>query len=103
MILTKTFIAKLNKNINSTIDSLDEEELTKIIKEASNAYYNKGESPISDEIFDIIKDRLIKLNPEYKEIGAPIVGKKELLPCYMGSLDKKIGRASCRERVYVLV
>ena len=88
MILTKAFIIKLNKNINSVIDSLDEDQLTKIIKEASKAYYNKGESPISDEIFDIVKDRLLKINPEYKEIGAPVEGKKELLPCYMGSLDK---------------
>ena len=91
MILTKAFIKKINKNISATLDILTEDELVQIIKESSIAYYNDGASPISDEIFDLVKDKLTELNPNnpaLKEVGAPVIEKKELLPCYMGSLDK---------------
>jgi NAD-dependent DNA ligase len=75
------------------INSFDENELADIIKEANKEYYNKNKSVISDEIYDVIVDKLKEINPEnpiLKTIGAPVdtKNKKVKLPYWMGSQDK---------------
>jgi DNA ligase (NAD+) len=66
--------------------------LAKIIKYASDKYYNTHVSIISDDLFDFIKDVLKERSPKHKvltQIGAPIQDKEKVkLPFHMGSLDK---------------
>ena len=90
----------------STLKSLSEKEISKILDHLANKYYN--ETPIvSDELFDVIKEYYeSEYNVKYK-IGAPIKsnkstksnetsiaisngknGNKVKLPYWMGSLDK---------------
>lgn len=91
MKITKKIFKEIQKNPLS-IDDLNEEDIANIIREASNYYYNKNESVLSDDLFDIIKEKLEKLypnNPVLKEIGAKIEEKlKVKLPYFLGSLDK---------------
>ncbi len=91
------FISKLNNkdnkfNLEKYVKDLSEKKLEKILREISKKYYNDGESLISDEIFDYIKDELKNKNQDNEflnEIGAPIDNKNKVeLPFYMGSLDK---------------
>jgi NAD-dependent DNA ligase len=68
-------------------------KLVDVLKKLSDYYYNTGESLISDEIYDILKDVLEERDPTNKylaEIGAPIVKSKDKvkLPYFMPSLDK---------------
>lgn len=70
---------------------LTKEELVALIKKANDFYYNKGEPFISDDLYDLAKDRLRQIdpkNPVIKDIGAPPQERKVALPFYMGSLDK---------------
>lgn len=82
------------KDLSSAIkmaQTLKENQLIKIIDICNNLYYNKGESPISDEIYDLLveKLKLIDNNAKpLKQVGAPVKGKKMLLPFWMGSMDK---------------
>jgi DNA ligase (NAD+) len=70
---------------------LDADELEEALKVASDAYYNSGQSLISDDIYDILSDRLKEINPKadfFKQTGAPVRGKKVRLPYWMGSMNK---------------
>jgi len=110
----KEVIELLKVDIESTLSSLGELELVKVLDYLSDKYYN--ENPIiSDELFDVIKEYYEKeLNKPYKKVGAPIKpsnkilkktkvnddneenknilngknGNKIKLPYWMGSLDK---------------
>jgi NAD-dependent DNA ligase len=66
--------------------------LAKVIKYASDKYYNTKQSILSDELFDFIRDILKERSPKNKvltQIGAPIQDKEKVkLPFHMGSLDK---------------
>jgi DNA ligase (NAD+) len=87
-------------DINKLIDDpqkytkkLSNDEIVDILETLSDAYYNTGESMVSDEIYDQIIDILKKRDPDNKyfsNVGAPIKGTKELvtLPFEMGSLSK---------------
>jgi NAD-dependent DNA ligase len=81
------------KNKPTIINSFSENDLVNIIKEANNQYYNKNKSVISDEIYDVIIDKIKTINPNnpiLKSVGAPIdtKNKKVKLPYWMGSQDK---------------
>lgn len=91
--LDKKTIELINKDPNDFANNLEIKDLVSILKKLSDAYYNTGESLISDAIFDILKDILEKKDPKnsfLKEVGAPIKGTKEMvvLPFPMGSLTK---------------
>lgn len=80
-----------SKNIWETIAKLTEQELEEVIRTSAESYYNTSISLISDEIYDILVDRLKNINPKstvLKKIGAPVRGKKVKLPYWMGSMDK---------------
>lgn len=70
----------------------DGDKLAKLLEKASAAYYNTGESLLSDDIFDMAKDHLTKIAPSHpflQQVGAPIAaGDKVTLPYWMGSMDK---------------
>jgi NAD-dependent DNA ligase len=89
---SKNTIQQINQEPGELIKNLTEDQLGNILKYLSHMYYNA--SPVvSDEIFDLLKEALKKRNskhPVLKEIGAPIVNKKEMvkLPYFMPSLDK---------------
>src|SRR5271166_7194820 len=87
------FIEKINKSksIWEIIPSLTIEDIEFILTKSSDNYYNTGEELIFDKNFDILLDLLKEKNPKSKflqSIGAPIKGKKVLLPFWMGSMDK---------------
>ena len=82
-------IEKIN---NGQIKALKSNELVAVLKYTSEVYYNEGKSIISDDLYDVIKEKLKKLSPknEYlKEIGAPEDKNVAIdLPYWTGSLDK---------------
>jgi NAD-dependent DNA ligase len=88
----KEVIELLKVDTDSTLKSLDEPEIKKIIEYLSGQYYNKNVSLVSDQLFDVIKEFYEKeFNKKIDKIGAPITsknGNKVKLPFWMGSLDK---------------
>ena len=94
--LTEKFLDNFDdKDFNLTTyidDNLDSKKLEKILRDLSKEYYNTGESLVSDEVYDLLKEKLEDLDPNnifLNEIGAPIDSKEKVkLPYSMGSLDK---------------
>lgn len=84
-------IKKILKDPVDYAQNIPIEVLEKTIRKLSYLYYNTPKSPVTDEVFDILKDTLEKRKPDssvLKEIGAPISKDKIKLPYPMGSLDK---------------
>jgi NAD-dependent DNA ligase len=80
------------KKAREIIPDLSVSELEEIIIKAAEAYYNSPEPILTDEIYDLLIDRLTTLKPNSKVLkytGAPIAkGKKVKLPYWLGSMDK---------------
>jgi DNA ligase (NAD+) len=90
--LKKNILKILNDPYNVSL-LLPINELTDVLIELSNVYYNTGKDIVSDEIFDILKDSLLTRDPNndfLKKIGAPINTNNNMvkLPYFAGSLDK---------------
>lgn len=70
----------------------DADRLALHLQQASDAYYNHGSSPLSDEAFDIAKDHLEKIAPTHTfldQVGAHVPDNvKARLPFWMGSMNK---------------
>lgn len=87
-------LVKKNKDfsLKNYVKDIDSKKLEKILRDLSLTYYNTGESLLSDEIFDYLKEHLEKIDPNndfLNEVGAPIDSKEKVkLPYPMGSLDK---------------
>ena len=58
-------LKSINKNIDKYIERLKEKDLEKVIKYASDLYYN-DEPILDDDIFDILVERLREINPKNK-------------------------------------
>lgn len=91
--VSKATIARLTQNPKAVLSSMNEKEIAEILTYLNDLYYNTGDSPVSDDVYDVVKEHLGALNPSHKilkAIGAPIVGnvRKEKLPYFMGSMDK---------------
>jgi len=72
-------------------DEIDIKKLESFLRKLSTLYYNKAESPVTDKIFDQLKEILEDKDPDnpfLNEIGAPITKNKVKLPYPMGSLNK---------------
>ena len=75
----------------SVLESLSESQLTQMVLKANEVYYNTGVPLITDNQYDIIKEyteRKFPTNTAIKEVGAPIVKNKVVLPYEMASMDK---------------
>lgn len=76
------------------------EEIIALLREASAAYYNGGESKMDDDTYDGLIERLKEMDPEnpyLEEIGATVQGSVPL-PYAMPSLDKiKPGEQSLKK------
>ena len=86
-------INELTKDPLKYAKKLSVDELVDLLEMLSDAYYNTGESIVSDEIYDKLYDNLKERDPDnkyLKNVGASIKGTKELvkLPFEMGSLSK---------------
>ena len=84
-------LADLISNPEKTLSSISKKDLVDILTAASDAYYNGEDSILSDDLFDMAKDHLEKIDPTnafLKVVGAPIQGIKVTLPYYMGSMNK---------------
>jgi len=85
------FIAEdFKKNGIHVLESLNENKLSNLLREANKAYYN--EQPfLTDNQYDIIKEYIENKYPSNNvihEIGAPVERNKVILPYPMGSMDK---------------
>ena len=85
-------LKEINRNPQKLIEKVTSKQLEKILKFASDRYYN--DDPIlDDEVYDLLEEKLRQLNPKskiLKDTGAPVRGdiQKIKLPVWMGSLDK---------------
>jgi DNA ligase (NAD+) len=90
--ITKVFIEQLRKNPLAILKTLTEDDIATIIQNANHSYYNTKTPLFSDNLYDIIQKYLENKNPNHpilKNVGSVAEGeKKEILPYFMGSLDK---------------
>jgi NAD-dependent DNA ligase len=73
------------------LNSKNPDEIAEFLEKASIAYYNTSTPIITDDIYDILIEKLIKLAPKHpilSKIGAVEYGDKVDLPYWMGSLTK---------------
>ena len=87
----ESVLAKINENPKRFAETTEIKDLVKILRSLSAVYYNTGESLVSDEQYNIMKETLEQRdpnNPFLAEIGAPIERNKVVLPFPMGSLTK---------------
>lgn len=86
----KNIANEFKKNGISVLESLNENQLSKLLREANIAYYNE-EPFFTDNQYDIVKEFVesrYPSNPVLHEIGAPVERNKVILPYPMGSMDK---------------
>lgn len=92
MKINKTFIKKLIGDPYEILKTLNKEDIVEIIQTANHKYYNNDTPLFDDQIFDIIKEYLVEIDPTHPvlhNIGATVdKSNKVKLPFYMGSLDK---------------
>ena len=84
-------INNFKKNGIFVLKNLNEFELTDILKEANNSYYNTNEPLMTDNEFDIVKEYIQSKYPNnlaITTIGAPVLSRKVALPYFMGSMNK---------------
>ena len=87
---TKEIIDDFKKKGISILKNLDENQLSAVLKEANQAYYNQ-EPVMTDNEFDIVKEYIEQTYPSNQivlDIGAPVERNKVTLPYFMGSMDK---------------
>ena len=75
----------------SYLETLNEKQLSEIIKVTNDYYYNTKSALLTDNEYDIIKEyteRKFPKNTAIKEIGAPVGKNKVKLPYEMASMDK---------------
>ena len=84
----------IQENPMGAIRGMVDDEVAEVLKQASDSYYNSGNTLLPDEVYDMIRAELVRRNPSHPilgVIGAPVAAsgaKKVKLPFWMGSLDK---------------
>jgi DNA ligase (NAD+) len=86
----KNIANNFKKNGVSVLESLNEKDLSQLLREANSAYYNE-EPFFTDNQYDIVKEFIENKFPSnhvLHEIGASVERNKVTLPYPMGSMDK---------------
>lgn len=83
----------INSNPYAILEKLSIKEIAQILKQANHAYHEEGKPLFTDDIYEIIREYLVKLVPDHPLIQTDIVGAvpkkdKVKLPLWMGSLNK---------------
>jgi NAD-dependent DNA ligase/DNA polymerase/3'-5' exonuclease PolX len=86
-------ISNFRKNGISVIETLNENQLSNLLREANKVYYNNSDGLLlmTDNEYDIIKEYTTNKFPNngiIHEIGASVGSRKVKLPYFMGSMDK---------------
>jgi NAD-dependent DNA ligase len=87
---TTSFLEGFKTRGISVLETLNERQMENVLKHANEAYYN-GESIMTDNEYDIIKEYFEVRFPKnllLQTIGAPIQKNKVQLPYFMPSMDK---------------
>lgn len=79
-------ISQIKNDPIETINSLSESKLDQIIKYTCHKYYDEESPIISDEIFDIMFNKMKEINPNYTHLEKTKDNSK--LPIWMGSMNK---------------
>jgi len=91
MLLSQNFsLDNIISEPNTFIKKATRQEMEDILNTANKEYYN-GESKMSDEIYDILKESLEKKYPQsslLQDIGADVTSNKVKLPTHLGSMSK---------------
>lgn len=91
MLLSQNFsLDNIISEPNTFIKKATRQEMEDILNMANKDYYN-GESKMSDEIYDILKESLEKKYPQsslLQDIGADVTSNKVKLPTHLGSMSK---------------
>lgn len=85
--ITKAWLKEPVKNIGT----MSAEDIANVMQQCQLAYYNTSKPLVSDDIYDIFKEKLEELdptNPILFNVGAVLSERKVKLPVYMGSMDK---------------
>lgn len=93
-VINKAYLKNLVGDFDNVLKKLSVDELAQIIQYANYQYYNMGDKPFHDNVYDMLKERLEKLDkhhPILKHVGAVVAKgdkRKVALPYWMGSMDK---------------
>lgn len=74
---------------NNEVDTVD--YLMSVLQDASDKYYNEGESPLTDAEYDAMENQLREIDPDntfFLGVGSEVRGEKVALPVTLGSLDQ---------------
>ena len=83
--ITKSVITYVNTKPLKAIEKYNESDIREILDYAYVAYHEKGDSILSDAVYDLLRDKYPR-----NEVGAPVMeGEKVKLPYWLGSMDKK--------------
>ena len=86
-----TIIESIKKDIHDVINNISTQNLIKVLKYASNKYYNE-EEVLTDKEYDTLYELLKTKSPKnafLKQIGSKVHTKNKIeLPFHMGSMDK---------------
>ena len=83
-------IQSLLKDPINYLKTKNKKEIISFLQQCDTAFFNTGSTLVSDDMYDLLKDYLKKLdpkNPYFKRVGADEETKVKL-PFWMGSLDK---------------
>ena len=83
-------INSLLKDPINFLKTKTKKEIVNFLKESDKAFFNTNKTLLTDDMYDLVKDYLKKLdpkNPYFKRVGADEETKVKL-PFYLGSLDK---------------
>ena len=88
--MNKKELTLFKNNPDDYLKALTEDELVDLIQYLNYSYYIDGDSLVSDELYDLAREKLKKKNsnhPLLKSVGITSINKAKL-PYYMGSMDK---------------
>lgn len=88
--MNKLTLKKIQKNIKLWLKTATVSDLEELVTLCKEAYYNSGNSILSDADYDLLEDSLVAVKPKSKalKVGHKVELDKVKLPVPMYSLDK---------------